>query len=170
MTITPETIARLRAATERYGLDNRWIADKYSDEQLAGIYNGLGPDSFPRWLRAVLTDLNPLLRPVAFVHDIEWHESDGSVEAFKASNDRFRANGFKVADADHPLWSLRRWMVRHQAAKFARLCQKFGWRGWSSPCKCAVCRRKAERAAVATEEKAVESVAGTVAATENTDR
>ena len=59
-----------------------------SDERLAGIYNGLGPDSFPRWLRAVLTDLNPLLRPVAFIHDIEWHESDGSKDSLVESNRR----------------------------------------------------------------------------------
>ena len=92
MTITPETIAELRAKTERYGLDNRWIADKYTDEELARIYNGLGPDSFPRWLRAVLTDLNPLLRPVAFVHDVEWHEADGSRESFDESNRRWKRN------------------------------------------------------------------------------
>ena len=63
--MTTKHIAQLRAAAERYGRDDRWIADKYTDEELAKIYNGLGPDSFPRWLRAVLTDLNPLLRPVA---------------------------------------------------------------------------------------------------------
>ena len=138
-------IKRLKELAEKYRLDGREIIEKYNMQELCSIYNGIGPDAFPEWLRKGISALNPSLAVVALIHDIEWHESDGSMEAFKASNDRFRANGFKVADAEHPLWSPRRWMVRHQAAKFARLCQKFGWRGWSSPCKCAVCRKKAER-------------------------
>ena len=135
MTITPETIGKLRAATERYGLDNRWVADKYTDEQLAKIYNGLGSDSFPRWLRAVLTDLNPLLEPVAFIHDIEWHEADGSREAFNASNKRWRCNGYRVAQVEFRAWDPRRYLLMNRVRRFGNYCQAFGWNAWRTPSK-----------------------------------
>ena len=135
MTITPQTVAQLRAETERYGLDNRWIADKYTDEQLARIYNGLGPDSFPRWLRAVLTDLNPLLRPVAFVHDVEWHEADGSRKSFEESNRRWKRNGYRVAQVEFRAWDPRRYLLMNRVRRFGNYCQAFGWSAWRTPSK-----------------------------------
>ena len=152
-------IKQLKELAEKYRLDGREIIEKYNMQELCSIYNGIGPDAFPEWLRKGISALNPSLAVVAFIHDIEWHESDGSMEAFTASNERFRANGFKVADAENTWWSPRRWMVRHQAAKFARLCQKFGWRGWSSPCNCAVCRKKAAKESGPAVEKAVGTIA-----------
>lgn len=135
-------IKQLKELAEKYQLEGREIIGKYNMQELCSIYNGIGPDAFPQWLRKGISALNPSLAVVAFIHDIEWHESDGSKEGFKASNDRFRTNGCKVADAEYAWYNPRRWLVRHQAAKFARLCQSFGWSGWASPCNCAVCRKK----------------------------
>ena len=135
-------IKQLKELAEKYRLEGREIIGKYNMQELCSIYNGIGPDAFPQWLRKGISALNPSLAVVAFIHDIEWHESDGSKEGFKASNDRFRTNGCKVADAEYAWYNPRRWLVRHQAAKFARLCQSFGWSGWASPCDCAVCRKK----------------------------
>lgn len=135
-------IKRLKGLAEKYRLEGREIIGKYNMQELCSIYNGIGPDAFPQRLRKGISALNPSLAVVAFIHDIEWHESDGSREGFKASNDRFRTNGCKVADAEYAWYNPRRWLVRHQAARFARLCQSFGWSGWASPCNCAVCRKK----------------------------
>ena len=57
--------------------------------ELCSIYNGIGPDAFPEWLRNTISALHPSLAVVAFIHDCEWHESDCSKEKFAASNDRF---------------------------------------------------------------------------------
>ena len=135
-------IKQLKELAEKYRLEGREIIGKYNMQELCSIYNGIGPDAFPQWLRKGISALNPSLAVVAFIHDIEWHESDGSKEGFKASNDRFRTNGRRVADAEYAWYNPRRWLVRHQAARFARLCQSFGWSGWASPCNCAVCRKK----------------------------
>ena len=140
-------IKQLKELAEKYRLEGREIIGKYNMQELCSIYNGIGPDAFPQWLRNGISALNPSLAVVAFIHDIEWHESDGSQEGFKASNDRFRTNGCKVADAEYAWYNPRRWLVRHQAAKFARLCQTFGWSGWATPCQCAVCRKKTEEKA-----------------------
>ena len=122
-----------RDLANRYGLEHREIAAKYTDEELAKLYNGIGPEAFPQWLRAVLDTLHPSLAPVAFIHDLEWSESDGSEEGFARSNDRFYRNGVKVAESEFGWWRPRRYAVIWHAWKFARICQKFGWSAWRAP-------------------------------------
>ena len=126
-------VRKLRALCEEYGLENREILAKYTDDELAAIYNGIGPESVPQWLRAALDAVHPSLAPVAFIHDVEWHESDGSAAAFAESNARFRRNGCKVASAAFGWWRPRRYKVMWDAVKFARVCQRFGWSAGRAP-------------------------------------
>ena len=133
METTTEEALRLRTLCDKYGLEHREILAKYTDEQLAAIYNGIGPEAFPEWLRAALDAMHPSLAPVAFIHDVEWHESDGSASSFEASNDRFRRNGVAVACAAFGWWRPRRYKVMWDAVKFARVCQRFGWSAWRAP-------------------------------------
>lgn len=117
----------------KYKLDHVEIAAKYTHEELAKMYNGIGPEAFPGWLRAALDAVHPSLAPVAFVHDIEWSESDGSEEGFAASNARFYENGKRVACEEFGWWRPRRYKVIWDAWKFSRICQRFGWSAWRAP-------------------------------------
>lgn len=125
-------IKELKRQAEEFQLENREILGKYTMSELCSIYNGIGPDAFPEWLRNVISSLHPSLAVVAFIHDCEWHESDCSKEKFAASNDRFKRNGY------NPL----RYVVMNQARRFGNVCQLFGWKAWTSPCECAVCQKK----------------------------
>ena len=133
MATTTEEAADLRRLCEAYGLENSGILDKYTDGELAKIYNGIGPESFPPWLRAALDAVHPSLAPVAFIHDVEWSESDGTSVGFEQSNARFRRNGIKVATEAFSWWRPRRYKVMWDAVKFARICQRFGWSAWRAP-------------------------------------
>jgi len=137
-------IKQLKEQAESLQLEDREIIRKYNMAQLASIYNGIGPDSFPEWLRDCISALHPSLAVVAFIHDIEWHESDCSKEKFTESNDRFKRNGYTVAKAEYSWYNPRRYIVMNQARRFGNICQMFGWNGWVSPCECAVCRKKRE--------------------------
>lgn len=130
---TTEEIGKLKSLCEECGLENREILSKYTDAELAAIFNGIGPDAFPQWLRAALDTLHPSLAPVAFIHDVEWHESDGTKASFTESNARFRRNGCKVASASFGWCRLRRYKVMWDAVKFAHICQRFGWSAWLAP-------------------------------------
>ena len=139
-------IKRLRELAEKYGLEDREILSKYPMNRLAQIYNGIGPDAFPEWLRGFVTALHPSLAAVAFIHDVEWSESDGTDETFKATNDRFKRNGSKVAEAEYGWWNPRRYAVMNQARRFGNYCQMFGKGGWL---KCHEEKAKAEEAETA---------------------
>ena len=134
---TVDEVKRLKELCEEYGLEGRDILAKYTDEDLAAIFNGIGPDAFPQWLRSALDALHPSLAPVAFIHDVEWHESDGTEASFAESNARFRRNGCKVASAAFGWWRPRRYLVMWDAVKFDRICQRFGWSAWLAPSKAA---------------------------------
>ena len=133
MATTTEEATDLRRLCEAYGLENSAILAKYTDGELAKIYNGIGPESFPSWLRAALDAVHPSLAPVAFIHDVEWSESDGTSVGFEQSNARFRRNGIKVATEAFSWWRPRRYKVMWDAVKFARICQRFGWSAWRAP-------------------------------------
>ena len=130
---TVSEVQKLRALCEEYGLENREILAKYTDEELADLFNGIGPEAFPAWLRTALDALHPSLAPVAMIHDVEWSESNGRRETFEASNARFRRNGCKVASAAFGWWRPRRYKVMWDAVKFARICQRFGWSAFLAP-------------------------------------
>lgn len=126
-------IKRLSELCDEYELEGREVIKGFTNTQLGSLYNGIGPENFPGWLRAVLDFLHPSLEPVAFIHDVEWSLSDGTRKSFTASNERFRRNGVKIAKAMYPFWNIRRYVVEADATKFAKLCQRFGWAAWMAP-------------------------------------
>ena len=126
-------VKRLSELCEKYELEGREVIHGFSNTQLGSLYNGIGPESFPGWLRAVIDFLHPSLEPVAFIHDIEWSLSDGTKDAFTASNKRFKRNGSKVAKAMYGVFNPRRYAVMNTARRFGNICQKFGWAAWMAP-------------------------------------
>ena len=135
-------LKQLRNLAESLQLENCQILRKYNMQELCSIYNGIGPDAFPSWLRDAISALHPTLAVVALIHDVEWHESDQSQEKFDESNARFKQNGYIVAKAEYAWYDPRRYIVMNQARRFGNICQKFGWKAWTSPCECAVCEKK----------------------------
>ncbi|MBR1609170.1 MAG: hypothetical protein IJ678_06090 [Kiritimatiellae bacterium] len=125
-------VASLRALANEWELEGREILDAFTTQGLAGIYNGLGSDGMPAWLRSAATYLSPDLEPVALIHDVEWHLSDGSREGFTASNERFRRNGCRAAKARFGWADPRRYLLMHRARRFANYCRLFGWSAWKS--------------------------------------
>ena len=42
-----DEIKRLKGLCEEYGLEGREMLAGHTDEELAGIFNGIGPEAFP---------------------------------------------------------------------------------------------------------------------------
>lgn len=123
-------VGDIRAICIKYGLEGAEILEKYSDDQLAMIYNGIGPDSFPDWLVDIIDCLNPYLAPPAMIHDVEWIESDGKMSSFSASNRRFLANGHKMAKVTYRWYNPKRYIMMFNASTMAATCEAFGWPIW----------------------------------------
>lgn len=123
-------VAELATEARKLQLENVDILNLFSLKELSEVYNGIGSDGFPSWLRKFLDWLHPSLEKVALIHDCEWHLSDKTKESFTASNDRFKRNGLKVADATYGWYNPLRYVVRADAIKFAWACQKYGWKFW----------------------------------------
>ena len=142
---TLKEIKELKQFAAECGLENREILDRYKNAELAAIFNGIGPDVFPDWLRNAITAIHPSLAVVAFIHDVEWHESDQSKEKFTESNERFKTNGYAVAKHKFGWYDPRRYIVMNQARRFGNICQLFGWGAWTTDCICTVCRKRREK-------------------------
>ena len=123
-------VEKLMAEARMLNLENVGILDRYSMEEVANIYNGIGPDRFPEWLREMLDDLHPSLCVVALIHDLEYYEG-GSKEMFTESNERFYRNGKTVAFAKYAWYDPRRYLVWNKARQFRNICNSFGWAGWN---------------------------------------
>ena len=127
---TLNEIAALRQKCYELRLDGREVLDKYTNEELQGVCNGIGPAFLPDFLRKGINFFNPALQCAAFIHDVEFFESDGTREAFEAANARFLNNGIKAARS-FKWYDLRRWITTFQICRFALLCRHFGWSCWA---------------------------------------
>jgi hypothetical protein len=128
--MTAPAISDLRAIAIAADLEGREVLDRFTDTELRLIYNRLGPDSFPAWLRNAFSDLNRWAEPGALVHDADWYLSDGTREGFDASNARLRRNLVKLARYRYGWADPRRYVCILRARRFAAYCQAFGYSAW----------------------------------------
>lgn len=111
-------------------LENVHILDKYSITEIGKIYNGIGPDRFPDWLREIVTKSAGLFEPAALIHDVEYHEG-GTREQFTAANDRFKQNCYTLVKDRYGWYDPRRYLWLNKARRWGNYCQFFGWEGWT---------------------------------------
>lgn len=135
-----QTIEKLVKEAQDYQLQRQQILKRYSFQQLAQIYNGIGPAAFPQKLRDAISDLHPSLQVVALIHDVQWHQTDMKKQTFSETNQRFKRNGYTVAEKKFAWYDLRRYLVMNHARCFGNLCQAFGWVAYNAPCTCKVCK------------------------------
>lgn len=126
---TLEEIVALRQKCTDYQLEGRGVLEKYTDEDLQKICNGIGPEGAPLFLRRMLTGIHGELEVAALIHDVDFRESDGREESFNESNDRFLANGIKVSQR-YKWYDLHRYLLQLQARRLAAWCRTFGMFFW----------------------------------------
>lgn len=122
-------VKELKEFALRLGLEGTEIFNEFRMTEMAGIFNGIGPERMPEWLRDAVSLLHPSLVVVAFIHDLEYAKG-GTRQVFTASNIRFRTNGYIAAKANYGWYNPLRYVVMARAARFSFYCQQFGWQGW----------------------------------------
>ena len=128
-----EHVRKLRDLCDQWDLEGRDVLDRYSDAELAKIYNGIGSDGMPSWLRRAASFLSPDLEPTAIIHDVDYELADGTRERFTDANSRFRRNGYRSARRRFGWADPRRYLLMNRARRFSNYCQLFGWKAWSTP-------------------------------------
>lgn len=111
-------------------LEGTWFFQWYSTEELAVIYNGIGPERFPDWLRKLITACAELFEPAALIHDLEYFLGGGKAD-FTAANERFYENCCKLIRKEYPWWSPLRYMQMNRARRWANYCEAFGAAGYN---------------------------------------
>lgn len=126
------TALRMLNLCRYYQLDGTDLAEGFTAAQLAAMFNGIGPESWPQALRDALDDLAADLMPAAFIHDIRYATGDGTREDFDRANKELRKNGEKIAAAKYAWYDLRRYITRSRARTFANVCAMWGWDAYTA--------------------------------------
>lgn len=126
------TVKELIRKARALNLENVEILGRYSEEEISRIYNGIGPDRFPDWLRKIVTESAELFEAAALIHDVEYDEG-GTREQFTAANDRFRRNCYTLVKDRYGWYDPRRYLWMNKARRWSNYCELFGWSGWTKP-------------------------------------
>lgn len=121
-----DTVIRMLCLCYRYDLSGYEFCRQFPNSVLAEDFNGIGPEWFPEKLREFIDALEDDLLPAAFVHDVRWSHSDGTLLAFSASNEELRENCKRIAFGKYSWWDPRRYLRWRTGVVFARLCNAFG--------------------------------------------
>ena len=91
------------------------------------VCNGIGAEWFPAKLRKMISKLNPSLVIVAQNHDLNYYFGCGTHSDFKAANEAFKWNGYKMAFHKYKWYNPLRYWVMFQASKFTLELNACGW-------------------------------------------
>lgn len=92
------------------------VLDKYTCWELCKIYNGAGPERWSQSFRDIVTKCIWLLKPSILIHDVMFHESDGTLESFQKANEYFQKNNERLVIERYPLatWKILRHLIQRK--------------------------------------------------------
>lgn len=110
-----------------------WVSPGFYDtpiDELHRVYNGIGPDRFPAWLRRPLTRLFRWFEAAAFGHDWDYTYLKKTYWNFTKANFRVFWNGAKTGFRFGGIKIGLKLSAR--SLGLAILCQIGGWRGFKA--------------------------------------
>ena len=125
--ILAEVTALRQKACDLKLIDAGWVAC-FEPEELAFVYNGIGPEWLPLSIREKLTEYLAIFAPACFIHDFHYWIGDGSLKDFIYANDVLEANCRKCINAETKWYQLLRRSAGYYAAHLiAEACRRYGW-------------------------------------------
>lgn len=122
-----EITALIKKACDLKLTDAGWV-DCFSPEELAAVYNGIGPEWLPYSLREKLTKYLAVFAPACLIHDFHYWIGDGTLKDFNYANDTLEANCRKCINAETKWYQLLRRAAGYYAAHLmAEACRRYGW-------------------------------------------
>lgn len=122
-----EITALIKKACDLKLTDAGWVAC-FAPEELATVYNGIGPEWLPYSLREKLTKYLAVFAPACLIHDFHYWIGDGTLKDFVYANDILEANCRKCIKAETKWYQLLRRLAGYYAAHLiAEACRRYGW-------------------------------------------
>ena len=122
-----EITALIKKACDLKLTDAAWVAC-FAPEELATVYNGIGPEWLPYSLREKLTKYLAIFAPACLIHDFHYWIGDGTLKDFNYANDILEANCRKCINAETKWYQLLRRAAGYYAAHLmAEACRRYGW-------------------------------------------
>ncbi len=129
-TYTEKRIRELLIKITDTDLEGRGVLQQFSAAEIAEIYNGIGPDRFPTWLRELITDTAGIFEPAAVIHDVRY--LIGGMKAdFTAANNEFYRNCCILVKQKYGWWRPMRYALLNKARRWANYCEFFGLEGYN---------------------------------------
>jgi hypothetical protein len=124
-------VARLVRKAQELGLEGADDLSRYTLEDLASRYNGVGPESFPERWRAAITKSLPTFLPAVLLHDVDFSNSDGTREGWQKANNRFVRNCRACAKGKYAWWSWKRyWDYILSEVLYGFVSTPAGYKAW----------------------------------------
>ena len=119
-------IKKLREKCHALGFEGVGVLEKFTDNELRIICNGIGPEWLPAEYRKVLTWIYKYLEATAFLHDAEFEAQIG----FHKANSHFFGNGNIEVRARFKWYDLRRYIGFRRVRQFYWILETFGIRAY----------------------------------------
>lgn len=127
-----EITALIKKACDLKLTDAGWVAC-FAPEELAAVYNGIGPEWLPISIREKLTKYLAIFAPACLIHDFHYWIGDGTLKDFNYANDTLEANCRKCINAETKWYQLLRRAAGYYAAHLiAEACRRYGWSAYST--------------------------------------
>ena len=124
--LPPATELRQRALELK--LQHAERLDRYTDQELARVYNGVGPDRWSDKVRKLLSKVLLPALPAVLVHDVDY-DIGGDYHDFLVANRTLADNVNRIAGT-YPWYSRTRRRLRRLAPLMEAATTAFGWAGF----------------------------------------
>jgi hypothetical protein len=132
MTTRQQEVKKIFDRCKKFGMkapDEFWNTPV---EELAEIYNGAGPDWFPKWARWIVTLFLRIFKSPVMIHDWRFDRSDKLRSSFNETNEEFKHNMAIEIKARFSglLWTPVRRFWERRAWLAYQACVLGGWSAW----------------------------------------